>query len=171
MTRLAQVNECLGPSWGVFCRKFSGNSLVIFNATMVSEYCVEVLKSKLHRAEVTGANVDYEGSLSISEDLMEKVGIVPYEKVLCGNQATGARFETYVIPAPAGRGEIVLNGATARLGEPGDLLTIMTFARVRADHASGWNPRVAVLSNRNLSVECRLPEVEAAAEGAAGVLC
>lgn len=126
---------------------------------MLNDYCVEVLKSKLHRAEVTGGNVDYEGSLTISEDLMEKVGIFPFEKVLCGNQSTGNRFETYAIPGPAGKGEIVLNGATARLGEVGDLLTIMTYASVPVDKARGWNPRVAVLSKRNRQIDCRLPDV------------
>ena len=128
--------------------------------TMVKDYCVEVLKSKLHRAEVTGANVHYEGSLSISEDLMAAAGFFAYEKILCGNQSTGDRFETYVIPAPAGTGEIVLNGATARLGEEGDLLTIMSYARVEAEAASRWHPRVAVLSERNRVVEPRLPVVE-----------
>ena len=124
---------------------------------MVNDYCIEVLKSKLHRAEVTGANVNYEGSLSISQDLMELVGIVPFEKILCGNQATGDRFETYAIPGEIGRGEIVLNGAAARLGEVGDLLTIMTFAQVTMTQAKGWEPRVAVLSNQNRQVEARIP--------------
>jgi aspartate 1-decarboxylase len=138
---------------------------------MVSDYCVEVLKSKLHRAEVTGGNVNYEGSLTISEDLMEKVGILPYEKVLCGNQSNGSRFETYALPGPSGKGEIVLNGATARLGEVGDLLTIMTYATVQVERAREWNPRVAVLSNRNLHADCRLPDVNAAVGAEIGVLC
>ena len=138
---------------------------------MVSDYCVEVLKSKLHRAEVTGGNVNYEGSLTISEDLMEKVGILPYEKVLCGNQSNGSRFETYAIPGPPGLGEIVLNGATARLGEVGDLLTIMTYASVHAEKARDWNPRVAVLSNRNLQADCRLPDVNVASVSGTGILC
>ncbi len=124
---------------------------------MVDDYCVEVLKSKLHRAEVTGGNVNYEGSLSISQDLMDAVGLVPFEKILCGNQATGDRFETYVIPAPAGTGEIVLNGAAARLGEVGDLLTIMSFAQIKAERSKNWSPRVAVLSERNLEMDCRVP--------------
>lgn len=124
---------------------------------MVDDYLVEVLKSKLHRAEVTGANVNYEGSLSISQDLMDAVGLVPFEKILCGNQATGDRFETYVIAAPSGTGAIVLNGAAARLGEVGDLLTIMSFARIKADRSQNWSPRVAVLSERNLKMDCRVP--------------
>ncbi len=137
-----------------------GSSLVVFGEIlrdMVNDYCVEVLKSKLHRAEVTGANVNYEGSLSISQDLMDLVGIVPFEKILCGNQATGDRFETYAIRGPKGTGEIVLNGAAARLGEVGDLLTIMTFAQVTMTQAQNWAPRVAVLSERNHQVENRVP--------------
>tara|TARA_A100001037_G_scaffold246559_1_gene228297 strand:- start:217 stop:636 length:420 start_codon:yes stop_codon:yes gene_type:complete len=122
---------------------------------MASEITVELLKSKLHRAEVTGANVDYEGSLSIDEDLMALVGLLPYERLLCGNQANGARFETYVIPATRGSGDIILNGATARLGEVGDLLTIMTFVRVPIAEARGWGPRLAVLSDRNRHFETR----------------
>ncbi|MCS1408516.1 MAG: Aspartate 1-decarboxylase [Verrucomicrobia subdivision 3 bacterium] len=121
---------------------------------------IEVLKSKLHRAEVTGANVDYEGSLSISEDLMEAVGIVPFEKILCGNQSNGARFETYAIPAPASGGQIILNGATARLGEVGDLLTILSFARMTLEVARGWKPSVATLSNGNREVSLHAPVAE-----------
>lgn len=115
----------------------------------MSDASIQLLKSKLHRARVTAANVDYEGSLSISSDLMEAVGILPFEKVLCGNQSNGTRFETYAIPAPSGTGEIVLNGATARLGKVGDLLTIMTFAQVSTNEATNWKAQTAVLSNQN----------------------
>ncbi len=116
---------------------------------MASDCLIEVLKSKLHRARVTDANLNYEGSLSISEDLMNEVGILPYEKVLCGNQSNGARFETYAIAAPAGTGQIVLNGASARLGTVGDLLTILTFAQVTLEAARSWKPAVATLSEGN----------------------
>ena len=137
---------------------------------MESDYLVEVLKSKLHRAEITGANVDYEGSLGISIDLMEAVGMLPYEKILCANQANGARFETYAIPAPDGRGDIVLNGAAARLGEVGDLLTILSFARVGSGAIPNWKPRIAVLSNQNLTVDIRALNHDPAREPAAAVL-
>lgn len=119
------------------------------NDFLKNDFFVEVLKSKLHRAKVTASNVNYEGSLSISADLMKAVGIFPHEKVLCGNQSSGARFETYVIPAKSGKGEIILNGATARLGQTGDLLTIMTFARIRVEDAQDWQPRIIVLSGEN----------------------
>ena len=113
---------------------------------------VHVLKSKIHRAQVTAGNVDYEGSLGIARDLMDKVGLLPYERILCGNMANGERFETYAIPAAHGTGQIILNGATARLGKPGDRLTIMSFAAVDASEAKSWKPRVIVLDGNNTVV-------------------
>jgi aspartate 1-decarboxylase len=89
---------------------------------------IHLLKSKIHRATVTGGNVNYEGSLTVSADLMEKVGLQEYERILCGNMANGNRFETYVIRGKRGSGEIIMNGAVAFLGKKGDLLTIMNFA-------------------------------------------
>ncbi|MFT4691089.1 MAG: aspartate 1-decarboxylase [Limisphaerales bacterium] len=110
---------------------------------------VQILKSKVHKARVTGASVDYEGSLTIASDLMEKVGLVPYEKILCGNMGNGERFETYVIPGAEGSGAIELNGATAHLGKIGDQITIMAFALVDAKTARDWKPRVVVLNEDN----------------------
>ena len=116
---------------------------------------VHVLKSKIHRAQVTAGDVNYEGSLGIARDLMDKVGLVPYERILCGNMANGERFETYAIPAKAGSGEIILNGATARLGRPGDRLTIMSFTEVAEAEAKTWKPRVIVLGEKNRVVSER----------------
>jgi aspartate 1-decarboxylase len=116
---------------------------------------VHILKSKIHRAQVTAANVAYEGSLGIARDLMAKVGLLPYERILCGNMANGERFETYAIPAEAGSGQIILNGATARLGKPGDRLTIMSFTEVEAAKARTWKPRVIVLGGKNAVVSQR----------------
>ncbi len=110
---------------------------------------VHLLKSKIHRAQVTGAHVDYEGSLTIAADLMDKVGLYPYEKILCSNLANGQRFETYAIPGEAGSGKIVLNGATAHLGKPGDRITIMSFTTVESAIAKAWQPQVIVLGERN----------------------
>jgi aspartate 1-decarboxylase len=110
---------------------------------------VEVLKSKIHRAQVTGAHVDYEGSLTIASDLMDKVGLYPYEKILCSNLANGHRFETYAIAGQPGSGQIVLNGATAHLGKPGDRVTIMSFTMVDAALADRWQPQVIVLGEGN----------------------
>src|SRR5262245_4901895 len=93
---------------------------------------IHVLKSKIHRAQVTAASLDYEGSLTIASDLMELAGLLPYERVLCSNLANGERFETYVIAGERGSGAIVLNGATAHLGKAGDRLTVMSYTFVDA---------------------------------------
>lgn len=87
-----------------------------------------VLKSKLHRATVTDANVDYEGSISIPADLMRAADLWPGEKVLVTSITSGARLETYVLEGPEGGGQIVINGAAARLIGKGELITIMAFA-------------------------------------------
>jgi aspartate 1-decarboxylase len=110
---------------------------------------IHLLKSKIHRARVTAGNVEYEGSLTIAEDLMERVSLRPFERILCGNMANGARFETYAIKGRRGSGEIVLNGAVAHLGKPGDVLTIMSYALVEEVDANGWEPQVIVLDKAN----------------------
>ena len=86
-----------------------------------------MLKSKIHRACVTDANLDYEGSLSIDEDLMKAADILPYEQIKIYNIFNGARFDTYAIAGPAGSGEICLNGAAARMGARGDLIIIVSY--------------------------------------------
>jgi len=116
---------------------------------------VHLLKSKIHRALVTGGNVDYEGSLTIDRDLMEKVGLLPYERILCSNMANAARFETYAIPGERGSGDIILNGAAALLGKPGDRLTIMSFTEVDAGETKFWKPHVIVLGQKNAVIEDR----------------
>lgn len=110
---------------------------------------IHLLKSKIHRAEVTGANVNYEGSLTIAEDLMEKSGILPYERILCGNMANGNRFETYAIAGQRGSGAIILNGGVAHLGKVGDRLTIMSYAIVDPSEAKDWKPKVIVMGESN----------------------
>lgn len=108
-----------------------------------------LLKSKIHRATVTGASVDYEGSLTIAADLAERVGMRKYERILVGNMANGERFETYVIYGRAGSRVIELNGATAHLGQPGDRLTIMSFGQFAEEEAERHRPKVLVLDERN----------------------
>ena len=110
---------------------------------------INVLKSKIHRAQVTDASLEYEGSLTIDSDLMEKVGLVPFERILCSNLANGQRFETYAIPGNRGSGCIELNGATAHLGKPGDRLTIMSFTSLEETLVRKWEPRVIVLGPDN----------------------
>ena len=108
-----------------------------------------LLKSKIHRATVTGASLHYEGSLTVSADLAELVGLIPYEKILVSNLNNGERFETYAIFGKARRGIIELNGATAHLGKIGDRLTIMSFARFTLEEGALHTPRVALLNEKN----------------------
>src|ERR1043166_8627131 len=116
---------------------------------MTKKMELTLLKSKIHRATVTGASLDYEGSLTVSADLAELVGLVPYEKVLVSNLNNGERFETYAIFGEARHGIIELNGATAHLGKIGDRLTIMSFARYMPEEAKLQAPRIAVLNEQN----------------------
>ncbi len=110
---------------------------------------VNLLKSKIHRATVTGASLHYEGSMTISSDLAERVGLLHYERILVSNMRNGERFETYVIYGEAGTGQIQLNGATAHLGQIGDRLTIMNFGAYTPEEAIGHKPRVLVLNEKN----------------------
>jgi aspartate 1-decarboxylase len=116
---------------------------------MFAAMLVTLLKSKIHRATVTGSSVDYEGSLTIDLELMEKVGLVPYERILASNMANGARFETYAIPGERGKRQVILNGATAHLGKAGDRLTIMSFIEVEPKLARDWKPKVVVVDTKN----------------------
>ena len=116
---------------------------------------VHLLKSKIHRATVTAASLNYEGSMTIAADLMEKVGLMPFERILVSNQANGNRFETYAIPGEWGTGSVILNGATAHLGKPGDLLTIMSYAVLDEREAKNWRPKVVVLGEKNAIINER----------------
>jgi len=116
---------------------------------------VHLLKSKIHRAAITAGSIDYEGSLTIDLDLMDRVGMHPYERILCSNTANGERFETYAIPGPRGSGAIELNGAAALLGKPGDRITIMSYALIDETQAQDWRPRVIVLGEKNAIVNER----------------
>lgn len=117
----------------------------------------EILRVKIHRAEVTDAHLDYEGSLGIDSAFLEMTGLLPYEKVLVGNLANGHRFETYVIPAPAGSGAIVLNGAVCHLGQVGDLLVIMSYTWMEVADAARHQPRVLVLGDHNRTIRKLTP--------------
>ena len=110
---------------------------------------LSLLKSKIHRAVVTGADVNYEGSLSISADLAELVELEEYERILVGNRTNGERFETYVIYAVRNHGIIALNGAVAHLGKPGDILTIMSFGLFDQAEAGTHRPKIVVLGEKN----------------------
>ena len=103
---------------------------------------LQMLKSKILRAETTDARIDYEGSLAIDEDLMDKVGILPYEKILVGNITNGERFETYVIKGERGSGCICLNGAAARKVQVNDIVIIMSYALMDFEEAKSFKPAV-----------------------------
>jgi aspartate 1-decarboxylase len=112
---------------------------------------VSLLKSKIHRAAVTGVHPDYSGSLSIDQDLLDAAGFLHHEKILVGNISNGERFETYCIPAPRGSGEISLNGAAAHKGKVGDLLVIITFVSLNPEEASVWEPKLVLIGENNLT--------------------
>jgi aspartate 1-decarboxylase len=101
---------------------------------------IEVLKSKLHRAKVTQAELNYVGSITIDEDLMDAANIIANEKVQIVNNNNGARFETYVIKGERGTGTVCLNGATARLAQVGDIVIIMSYAYMDMDEARNYKP-------------------------------
>lgn len=101
---------------------------------------IEVLKSKIHRATVTQADLNYIGSITIDEDLMDAVNLIANEKVQIVNNNNGARFETYVITGKRGSGIICLNGATARLAHVGDIVIIMSYAQMSMEEAKKHVP-------------------------------
>lgn len=101
---------------------------------------IEVLKSKIHRVKVTGADLNYIGSITIDEDLMDAANIVQGEKVQVVNNNNGERLETYAIPGPRGSGEITLNGAAARKVAVGDVLILICYAQMSFEEAKAFNP-------------------------------
>ena len=106
-----------------------------------------MLKSKIHRARVTDANIDYEGSITIDKKLMEAADILPYEQVQVLNLNNAARFTTYAIEGE--QGEICLNGAAARLALKGDLVIILTYCDVSEEEARDYTPRVVHVDAKN----------------------
>lgn len=110
---------------------------------------ISMLKAKLHRARVTGADLNYVGSITIDRALLDAAGLYPYEKVMVVDIDNGARLETYIIEGQAGGGEIQLNGAAARLVSVGDRVIIMGYALVDSPPPADWSPRVLVLDEQN----------------------
>jgi len=109
-------------------------------------------KSKIHRATITEANLDYEGSITIDESLMEGADILPYEMVQVLNLNNGQRFETYAIPGPKGSGVICLNGAAARLGVVRDKVIIISTAMVEDSDVPSHTPKVVFVDDKNKRV-------------------
>lgn len=112
-----------------------------------------MLKSKIHRATVTRADLHYVGSITIDSDLIEAADLLPGELVHVVNITNGARLETYVIEGIAGSGEIGINGAAARLVQPGDLVIIIGYGIVSDDEAAGLKPRVVHVDTGNRIID------------------
>ncbi len=112
-----------------------------------------LLLAKIHHCTLTAANLDYIGSISIDQTLLDAAGILPYEQVQVVNMANGERLITYAIPAPAHSGSIELNGAAARLGMKGDRLIIMTYAQLGPEELKNYSPRVVLVDELNRIVE------------------
>ncbi len=110
---------------------------------------LNIFKSKIHRAVVTQAHLNYVGSITIDETLMEAADILPNEKVQVVNNNNGARMETYVIPGARDSGVICLNGAAARLVQPGDTVIIITYAVMDRDEARNFKPRAILVDEHN----------------------
>lgn len=108
-----------------------------------------MMKAKIHRARVTEANLNYIGSITIDQHILDQVGILPHEKVQVVNNNNGARLETYVIPGEQKLGTICLNGAAARLVQPGDVVIIVTYAMIQEDELGTFKPRVAIMDETN----------------------
>lgn len=107
------------------------------------------MKSKIHRARVTDLNIDYEGSITIDENLMRAADILPYEQVHVLNVNNGERFLTYAIKGEAGSGQVCLNGAAARLVCKGDIIIILTYSQVAEDDAEDFSPTLVYVNKRN----------------------
>jgi aspartate 1-decarboxylase len=108
-----------------------------------------MMNGKIHRATVTEANLNYVGSITIDEDLLDAVGMIPNEKVQIVNNNNGARLETYIIPGERGSGVVCLNGAAARLVQKGDIVIIISYALVSEEKATEHKPRVAIMGENN----------------------
>lgn len=112
-----------------------------------------MMHGKIHRARVTEANLNYVGSITIDQDILEAVDILPNEKVAIVNNNNGARLETYVIAGERGSGVMCLNGAAARLVQVGDIIIVMNYTQLTNEEAQNHQPKVAVMDEHNKIVE------------------
>ncbi|GHH98211.1 aspartate 1-decarboxylase [Neobacillus kokaensis] len=108
-----------------------------------------MMNGKIHRATVTEANLNYVGSITIDKDLLDAVGMMANEKVQIVNNNNGARLETYIIPGERGSGVVCLNGAAARLVQPGDIVIIISYVLVSEDNVASHQPKVAIMDENN----------------------
>ncbi len=109
----------------------------------------QMLRSKIHRATVTDANLDYEGSLTVDPVLIEAAGMLPYELVHVSNLQNGERFETYIIPGKRGSGDMVLNGPTARRGVKGDKVIVFCYEYFIEEELKSYKPRIILVDDQN----------------------
>ena len=110
---------------------------------------IRALKSKIHRARVTQTKIDYPGSIGVDADIMQKVGLLPYEHVLLANVTNGERVETYVVPAPPGSKDVIVLGAAARRFDVGDIIILMNFAYFTSEEMAQHKPLVVVCDEQN----------------------
>jgi aspartate 1-decarboxylase len=122
---------------------------------MINSMQRTLLSAKLHNCTLTGANLDYVGSISIDQHLLEAAGILTYEQVQVVNVNNGERLITYAIPAPAHSGTVELNGAAARLGAKGDRVIIMTYAQFSTQELASYEPIVVLMDAHNCITEIR----------------
>nr|WP_216369311.1 MULTISPECIES: aspartate 1-decarboxylase [unclassified Brevibacillus] len=120
-----------------------------------------MMKAKIHRATVTEANLNYVGSITIDKEILDALDILPNEKVQVVNNNNGARLETYVIEGEPGSGVICLNGAAARLVQPGDIVIIISYAMMSDEEARTHKPRVAIMDENNKIAQLLAEEVHA----------
>lgn len=115
-----------------------------------------LMKSKIHRATITSADLHYEGSLTVDQDLLDAADLLNYEEIQVVNVNNGARFTTYVIPGPRGSGVVQLNGAAARLGLPGDVVILIAYGVIEEEAAQRFVPRVVFVDEQNRIVRPQL---------------
>ena len=128
---------------------------------------IPMLYSKIHRATVTEANLDYEGSITIDRTLMDAAGLRVHQQIHIYNITTGTRFETYVLEGEADSGAIEINGAAAHKASKGDLVILCTYAQFHGAEADKWEPKVVFVNENNAIKELRLEKASTAADTAA----
>ena len=114
-----------------------------------------MLRGKIHRATVTGADLHYEGSVTIDVDLLERADIIPYQQVDIWNVTNGERFQTYALAGQRGSGVVCINGAAAHKARRGDLVIIASFSQLTEDEARAWTPQCVFVDAQNRPVELR----------------
>jgi aspartate 1-decarboxylase len=116
---------------------------------MGTEQYIHVCRAKIHRATITNADLQYEGSITIDSDLVDAAGLFAYEKVHVLNLNSGSRIETYLIRGESGSGTVCLNGAAARHGTPGDRVIVIAYSLIPVEKAAGFKPRIVLVDQNN----------------------